>query len=46
VFKTPWPATITYRRLLGSCPEFVCAESPRDYAGRTINLPHGDKPDF
>jgi hypothetical protein len=46
VFTTPWSARITYRRPLGSWPEFVCAESTRDYVGRTINLPHADKPDF
>jgi hypothetical protein len=36
VFTTPWSARITYRRPLGSWPEFVCAESTRDYVGRTI----------
>ena len=46
VFTTPWSARITYRRPLGSWPEFVCAESTRDYSGRPINLPHADKPDF
>jgi hypothetical protein len=46
VFTTPWSARITYRRPLGSWPEFVCADSPRDYVGRTIDLPHADKPDF
>ena len=46
VFTTPWSARITYRRPLGSWPEFVCAESTRDYVGRTIDLPHADKPDF
>jgi hypothetical protein len=46
VFTAPWSARITYRRPLGSWPEFVCAESTRDYVGRTINLPHADKPDF
>ena len=46
VFTTPWSARITYRRPLGSWPEFVCAESTRDYVGRTIDLPHTDKPDF
>jgi hypothetical protein len=46
VFTTPWSARITYRRPMGSWPEFVCAESTRDYSGRTINLPHADKPDF
>jgi hypothetical protein len=46
VFTTPWSARITYRRPLGSWPEFVCAESTRDYVGRTIDLPHADKLDF
>jgi hypothetical protein len=46
VFTTPWSARITYRRPLGSWPEAVCAESTRDYVGRTIDLPHADKPDF
>ena len=46
VFTTSWSARITYRRPLGSWPEFVCAESTRDYVGRTIDLPHADKPDF
>jgi hypothetical protein len=46
VFTTPWSARITYRPPLGSWPEFVCAESTRDYVGRTISLPHADKPDF
>ena len=46
VFTTPWSARITYRRPVGSWLEFVCAESTRDYSGRTINLPHADKPDF
>jgi hypothetical protein len=26
-----------------AAPQFVCAESTRDYVGRTINLPHADK---
>ncbi len=30
----------------GQLAEFVCAESTRDYVGRTIDLPHADKPDF
>ena len=36
VFTTPWSARITYRRPLGSWPEFICAESTRDYVGRTV----------
>jgi hypothetical protein len=46
VFTAPWSARITYRRPLGSWPEFLCAESARDYVGRTLNLPHADRPDF
>jgi hypothetical protein len=46
VFTTPWSARVTYRRPLGSWPEFVCAESTIDYVGRTINLPRADQPDF
>ena len=46
VFTAPWSARITYRRPLGSWPEFVCAESTHDHVGRTINLPQADKPDF
>jgi hypothetical protein len=46
VFTPPWSARITHRRPLRSWPEFVWAESTRDYVGRTINLPHADKPDF
>jgi hypothetical protein len=46
VFTTPWSASITYRRPLGTWPEFVCAESTHDHTGRAINLPHADKPDF
>ena len=46
VFTTPWSARVTYRRPLGTWPEFVCAESTRDHTGRAINLPHADKPDF
>src|SRR5262252_5650814 len=45
-FTTPWSARITYRRPLGNWPEFVCAESTRDYSGRTVHIPHADKPDF
>jgi len=32
VFTTPWSARITYRRPLGSWPEFVCAETTLDHA--------------
>jgi hypothetical protein len=47
VFTTPWSAAIIYRRPLGDWPpEMACADSTRDYVGRTINIPQGDKPDF
>ena len=46
VFTTPWSAAIIYRRPLGDWPELNCADNPRDYLGRTISLPHADKPDF
>jgi hypothetical protein len=46
VFTTPWSAAIVYRRPLGSWPSMVCAENSHDYLGRSINLPHADKPDF
>jgi hypothetical protein len=29
VFKTPWSATVTYRRALGEWPQIVCAENLR-----------------
>jgi hypothetical protein len=46
VFTIPWSARITYRRPLGSWPEFVCAESTRDMWAKLINLAHADTPDF
>jgi hypothetical protein len=46
VFTTPWSAMITYRRPIGTWPEFICADSTRDDVGRAINLPQADKPDF
>ena len=50
VFKTPWSATITYRRPsapLGAWPEFVCAENPHGYfPGEHAGVPTADKPDF
>jgi len=49
VFTSQWSAGIIYQRPLsplGQWPESVCADSTRDYLGRTISLPHADKPDF
>jgi hypothetical protein len=52
VFTTPWSATITYRRGINSrgtdeWVEFVCAENPHlYYAGRDIDAPTAEKPDF
>jgi hypothetical protein len=46
VYTKPWSGSISYRRPLGEWPEMACADSPRDYVGRTIQLPHADRPDF
>jgi hypothetical protein len=47
VFTMPWSATITYRRALGEWPEYVCAETRREYyAGKDTVVPTADKPDF
>jgi hypothetical protein len=46
VFTTPWSASISYRRPLGDWPEMVCADSTRDFIGRTIDVPKSAKPDF
>jgi hypothetical protein len=52
VFTMPWFATITYRRGINSrgtdeWPELVCAENPHlYYAGRDIDAPTAEKPDF
>jgi hypothetical protein len=52
VFTMPWSATITYRRGINSrgtdeWPELVCAENPHlYYAGRDIDAPTAEKPDF
>jgi hypothetical protein len=51
VFTMPYSATKTYLR--GSdqhgsheWPELVCAESPHDYPGMDLTIPHADTPDF
>ena len=46
VFTTPWSASISYRRPLGDWPEMACADSPRDFVGRALDLPQARKPDF
>jgi hypothetical protein len=52
VFTMPWSSIITYRRGINSrgtdeWPELVCAENPHlYYAGRDIDAPIADKPDF
>jgi hypothetical protein len=47
VFTMPWSATMTYRRAVGSWPEFVCTENPHVYyAGKDAAVPTADKPDF
>ena len=46
-FTSPWSATITYRRPLGTgWPEHVCAENILISAGKNEDVPHADKPDF
>jgi hypothetical protein len=49
VFRTPWAATMTYRRPLsplGQWPEVVCAENAGFDGGYTATVPTADKPDF
>jgi hypothetical protein len=47
VFKTPWSATITYRRAVGGWPELICAENRGEYYhGRDSEVPTADRPDF
>jgi hypothetical protein len=46
VFTAPWSAAISYRRPQGEWPEMACADSTRDYVGRTIDIPQAGKPDF
>ena len=46
VTSRPWSASISYRRPVGEWPEMACADQPRDYVGRSLDLPHADKPDF
>jgi hypothetical protein len=46
VFTMPWSALVTYRRPLGTWPEYICADSTHDDIGRPISLPQAGKPDF
>ena len=47
VFKTPWTATITYRRTAGPWTELICAENTHEYySGKESEVPRADKPDF
>jgi hypothetical protein len=47
VFTTPWSATITYRRALGTMVESACAENRRGtYVGKDSDVPQASKPDF
>jgi hypothetical protein len=47
VFTTPWSATITYRRGLGTIGESVCAENRRGtYVAKDSDVPQASKPDF
>jgi hypothetical protein len=47
VQTSPWSATITYRRALGTIPEAACAENLRGtYVGRDSDVPRANKPDF
>jgi len=46
VFTTSWSASVTYRRTKGKWEEVICAENPREFSGKTADLPKADKPDF
>lgn len=46
VFTTPWSATITYGRGSDKWDEQVCAENTRYFAGKVIDVPHDNSPDF
>ena len=47
VFTTPWSATVTYRRALGTIQENVCAENLRaTYIHKDSAVPRADRPDF
>jgi hypothetical protein len=47
VFTTPWSATVTYRRALGTILENVCAENLLGtYVHKDSAVPRADRPDF
>ena len=47
VFVTPLTARITYRPLISTWQETVCADNPVEhYPGEWIGLPHADRSDF
>ena len=47
VFVMPLTARITYRRVISTWQESVCAENPTDhYPGEWIGLPRAEHPDF
>jgi hypothetical protein len=47
VFTTPWSATVTYRRAMGTILEVVCAENLRaTYIHKDSAVPRADRPDF
>jgi hypothetical protein len=47
VFTTPWSAVITYRRVLGTLPEAVCAENMQGAGTAWVVLvPKAEKPAF
>jgi len=46
-FTTKWSGSVTYRPVLGTWPEAVCAENPHEYyAQRDAAIPLADKADF
>jgi hypothetical protein len=47
VFKAPFTARVTYRRLITNWTESVCADNPMEhYKDEWIGLPKADRPDF
>jgi hypothetical protein len=47
VFTTPWSANVTYRRVLRSWVETICAENNTDVLHQGFeHVPTADKPDF
>ena len=47
VFKQPLTARVTYRRVLTTWTEGVCADNPMEhYKDEWIGLPRAQRPDF